>query len=456
MRETALTAALLACMILLTCGAARSGAQPSQTFGEATAAVNRLLQSSDVKDVAWGAFTASQYHVVSAVPVLTAALGRELGPDADARRAAELAILDALVQLDAHVPVEALRPSLDRWPIPTLILLGSSIGDRDALLLERFSTTNGFEWQAIANLLLKSKPPGFAFRLLEGLRLRLTIYVTDDPSRGFGSGLGSGIENSGLGRGSENGANYVLSVPGFPPLAVYQFVLAGPGATVLSIGPQTVYYARRMRSPAVLPPLTRSTLAKPNDFDRVQYVNALVRERVETVPLPDQTSVTVVWTNPQAFRQDIPAHRKRVEDLYHNIVSGLVLSKRLTEDESRTLTPNITIAIEDKRSDKAELLPAIEERGAAAGRSPRRGPVRRIHDVHPVWPEAAQRANVRGTVLVEFTITIDGGVTDARILRGIPLLDEAALDCVRQWRYEPVLFDGRPAPMATTAAVSFP
>jgi protein TonB len=76
--------------------------------------------------------------------------------------------------------------------------------------------------------------------------------------------------------------------------------------------------------------------------------------------------------------------------------------------------------------------------------------------VHPVWPEAAQRANVRGTVLVEFTITIDGGVTDARILRGIPLLDEAALDCVRQWRYEPVLFDGRPAPMATTAAVSFP
>ena len=59
-------------------------------------------------------------------------------------------------------------------------------------------------------------------------------------------------------------------------------------------------------------------------------------------------------------------------------------------------------------------------------------------------------------MLVEFTITIDGGVTDARILRGIPLLDEAALDCVRQWRYEPVLFDGRPAPMATTAAVSFP
>jgi hypothetical protein len=81
-----------------------------------------------VKDVAWGAFTASQYHVVSAVPLLTAALGRELGADADARR------------------VEALRPSLDRWPIPTLILLDNSIGDRDAPLLDRFSATSGFEW----------------------------------------------------------------------------------------------------------------------------------------------------------------------------------------------------------------------------------------------------------------------------------------------------------------------
>ena len=76
--------------------------------------------------------------------------------------------------------------------------------------------------------------------------------------------------------------------------------------------------------------------------------------------------------------------------------------------------------------------------------------------MHPVWPEAAQRANVRGTVLVEFTITTDGSVTDARILRGIPLLNEAALDCVRQWRYEPVLLDARPLPMHIMAPVSFP
>ncbi len=346
-------------MLLLTCGAARAGAQPPPTFREAAAAVNRLLQSSDAKDVAWGAFTSSHYHVVSAVPLLTAALGRELGADGDAGRMAELAILDALVQLDAHVPVDALRPFLERWPIPTLILLGSAIDDRDALLLERFKATSGFEWRAIANLLLKSQPPGFAFRLLEGLRLSLTIYVTDDPGSGFGSGQGSGAGYCGT---------YALMVPGFPPLAEYQFVLAGPGVTILSRGPQTVYYARRMGGPGRIPPPTGSTSATPSDADRVQYLNALVGRRGETATLRDRSSITIVWTNPQAFRQDIAAQRQRVEDLYQDVVSFLVSSNRLTEDESRTLLPNITIAIEDRRSNNGESLPAIEEPRAAAVR----------------------------------------------------------------------------------------
>jgi hypothetical protein len=294
------------------------------------------------------------------VPLLTAALGRGLGADGDAGRAAELAILDALVQLDAHVSVDALRPSLDRWPIPTLILLGSAVGDRDALLLERFNATSGFEWRAVANLLLKSQPPGFAFRLLEGLRLRLTVYVADDLNRGFGSGQGSGVGHCGI---------FALMVRGFPPLAEYQFVLASPGATILSIGPQTVYYARWMRSPGAMPPPAGSTVATPSDADRVQYLNALVGKRGETATLHDRSSITVVWTNPQAFRQDISVQRKRVEDLYQDVVSFLVLSNRLTEDESRTLPPNITIAIEDRRSNHAESLPAIEEQGAAAVRN---------------------------------------------------------------------------------------
>ena len=176
------------------------------------------------------------------------------------------------------------------------------------------------------------------------------------------------------------------------------------------------------------------------------------------MPLREATSVTVVWTNPQEFRQQVADQRRRVEDLYQRVISLLVLRGRLTEDEEReTSVPNITVRVEDHRSDKSEPLPLIEQpAGRAPVRNPRPGPVRKIRDVRPVWPDTAQKADVRGTVLVEFTIDTDGGVTDARVLRGIAPLDQAALDCVRQWRYEPVLLEGRPFPMRITAAVSFP
>jgi len=84
------------------------------------------------------------------------------------------------------------------------------------------------------------------------------------------------------------------------------------------------------------------------------------------------------------------------------------------------------------------------------------GPPRKVHDVRPVWPDEARRAGVQGIVIVEFTVDVDGTVANARILRGIPLLEKAALDCVRQWRYEPTLLNGRPMPYKMTAAVMFP
>jgi TonB family protein len=445
-RGRPLTASLAAVVLLLACGHAGAQAQAPQTVSEVTATVNGLLRSDDATEVAWGAFTASQHRVVSAIPLLTDAVGRELGADADSRRATELAILDALVQLDAHVPVDVLRPSFSRWPIPSLILLNNASGDRDAFLLERLNGRGNFEWQAMANLLLESKPPGFAFRLLEDLQLRLIIYVTDDPGRGFGNASGSAVEND---------SSETIGPSGFPPLAEYQFALARPGATIMSTGPQTVYYARRMRSPGVIPQ-PGSLPAKPSAVDRVQYLNALVKERFASAPLRATTSETLVWANPEAFRRDIAARRNDIAGLYQRIVSFLVSTKHLSEDEGRTFSPQIAIAIEDRRSDKGEPLPAVDEPGTAVVRSPRPGPIRKIHDARPIWPEAAQRADVRGTVVVEFTIATDGSVTEARILRGIPLLDEAAIDCVRQWRYAPVLLEGRPIPTHMTAAVSFP
>jgi protein TonB len=54
-------------------------------------------------------------------------------------------------------------------------------------------------------------------------------------------------------------------------------------------------------------------------------------------------------------------------------------------------------------------------------------------------------------------VTIDefGTVGDARVLRSVPLLDEAALDAVRQWAFQPTLLNGVPTPVVMTVTVNF-
>jgi protein TonB len=54
-------------------------------------------------------------------------------------------------------------------------------------------------------------------------------------------------------------------------------------------------------------------------------------------------------------------------------------------------------------------------------------------------PAIARAARIQGSVILEVTIGVDGKVVDAKILRSIPLLDQAALDALRQWEYEPPL-----------------
>jgi protein TonB len=79
-----------------------------------------------------------------------------------------------------------------------------------------------------------------------------------------------------------------------------------------------------------------------------------------------------------------------------------------------------------------------------------------IHRVKPEYPEAARRARMQGVVILEAIITKYGDVESVRVLRGInPLLDNAAMRAVMQWKYQPATFHGRPIPVYLTATVTF-
>jgi TonB family protein len=79
----------------------------------------------------------------------------------------------------------------------------------------------------------------------------------------------------------------------------------------------------------------------------------------------------------------------------------------------------------------------------------------KIRNVPPVYPPLAMSANVTGVVIIEATIDTTGAVADAKVLRSIPLLDQAALDAVKQWQFTPTLLNGQAVPVIMTMTVNF-
>jgi TonB family protein len=79
----------------------------------------------------------------------------------------------------------------------------------------------------------------------------------------------------------------------------------------------------------------------------------------------------------------------------------------------------------------------------------------KTRDVAPVYPALAKSNRIGGTVQLELTIGPDGKVADARVLKSVPVLDQAALDAVRQWEYAPTRVKGVAVPVIVTVAIDF-
>jgi protein TonB len=80
---------------------------------------------------------------------------------------------------------------------------------------------------------------------------------------------------------------------------------------------------------------------------------------------------------------------------------------------------------------------------------------RKIKDVKPIYPQPAMASQAMGTVLIEATIGADGRVHNARVLRSVAALDQAALDAVRQWEYEPSRLNGMAVAVTMVIVVTF-
>jgi periplasmic protein TonB len=98
-------------------------------------------------------------------------------------------------------------------------------------------------------------------------------------------------------------------------------------------------------------------------------------------------------------------------------------------------------------------VPAVPQKPVRPGGDIRE-PVKVKH-VPPVYPQIAINARISGRVVIDAVIGTDGVVRDVRVLSGVPLLNQAALDAVKQWRYTPTMLNNVPVQVIMTVTVQF-
>jgi protein TonB len=79
----------------------------------------------------------------------------------------------------------------------------------------------------------------------------------------------------------------------------------------------------------------------------------------------------------------------------------------------------------------------------------------KIHDVTPTYPQMARIAHIQGDVLLQATISKTGVIENLHGVQGHPILIQAAMDAVKQWKYKPYLLNGEPVEIQTQVTVNF-
>lgn len=134
------------------------------------------------------------------------------------------------------------------------------------------------------------------------------------------------------------------------------------------------------------------------------------------------------------------------------------LRARALEIQNRVGAGNLVRA--DEGTGVRQACPPRVTRATDDGQTPLRvggniRPPTKTRDVKPVYPPDAQQARISGVVIMEVLVTTAGEVADPCVLRSVAGLDQAAMDAVTQWRFEPVLLNGRPVPVIMTVTVNF-
>lgn len=147
-------------------------------------------------------------------------------------------------------------------------------------------------------------------------------------------------------------------------------------------------------------------------------------------------------------------------------VKQWVYEPMMIEGKPRGVVFTVTIRFKLKDKAAGESEPSKGAAGGVIGGvvGGTEAPVRAVDDIRPptlikrvdpVYPDAARNAKIEGLVILEATTDAYGRIISVKVLRSIPELDQAAIDAIKQWVYEPMMIEGKPRGVVFTVTVRF-
>ncbi len=198
-------------------------------------------------------------------------------------------------------------------------------------------------------------------------------------------------------------------------------------------------------------------LGKLADLYDAQHLNdatqmeMTLRELVTV--LPTETGPLYRLAALQEQRQEIEAAERTLMSAKQLRPDDVEPYKHLAQFYARRVTALSTSAEQSRATQREPESPGSPDAAGVYRIGGALGPPTR--DGVPLYPPQARAAGVQGAVVVEVIINELGAVTDARVVRSVPLLDEAALAAVRKWRFEPSVVNGRAVPVRMNLTVNF-
>jgi protein TonB len=216
---------------------------------------------------------------------------------------------------------------------------------------------------------------------------------------------------------------------------------AGALAVFIVIFLASIYYLEHQNTYKKMPELAKKTEKPQTEISEKSIKTEDSKDKTISFPTKAKKETLLKPSPlPQISRKientGIPAQSKKEKPISE--IESLEVRKYISEGIVGGVTGGVVLEVE----------PPIQYIGKIK-------PPRLIKKVEPIYPKIAKKAKIEGVVILEVTIDIYGRVQHIKILRSIPLLDQAAIDAVKQWVFEPIVINGIPRKAIFTVNIRF-